>query len=135
MNINKMTRKEFESLPLKDRWDEYIECNSLIILPTRRKHDSGFRCMDFIAVKDNTPICRLSGCSDVIHLDGIGGYGFNWAKKYSSVPSLIPPSGWSIDCLSTSGLLRIWPNSGKMITGASLSSFEIYVLQKKNRRI
>ena len=40
-------------------------------------HDSGFRTMDFVAYSKNEPICLLSGCSDVIHIDGIGGFGHN----------------------------------------------------------
>ena len=131
MNINEMTRKEFEALPNKE-WNELIEFNSLIILPgrTRDKHESGYRCMSFVAVAEKGPQCLLSGCSDVIHIDGIGGYGENWFKKYGTVPQTIPPSGWSIDCLQKSGLLHIWPGSGKMTCGPSLSSFEIYALCK-----
>ena len=158
-NINEMTRKEFEALPHRE-WNEQIKFNSMIILPDKvnkrhiilhnircwiaRKfylnepeayevpgiHDSGFRCLDFVAVRDNTPICLLSGCSDVIHIDGIGGYGNNWLKRYGIVPNLVPTTGWSIDCLSVSGLLRIWPNASNMTCGTALSSFEIYSLEK-----
>jgi len=93
-------------------------------------HDSGYRCMDFIAVKDNVPICRLSGYSDVIHIDGIGGYGYCWTKKYRTVPKVVPPSGWNMDCLLNSGLLRIWPSGKEIICGIALSSFEIYAVEK-----
>lgn len=77
MNILKMTKKDFLAVPMREHFDTKIELfNSLVIIPTRHKHESGFMCMDFVAVdhKDE-PICRLSGCSDVLHLDGIGGYG------------------------------------------------------------
>lgn len=115
------TRKDFESLPLRE-WNEDIGIfNSLIILPTRKIHDSGYACMDFIAVKDNVPFCRLSGCSDVIHFDGIGGYG-EWK---GDIPKLVPPKGWCIDCLRTSKLLRIF-SDGNIKAGTALSSFEIY---------
>lgn len=130
MNINSMTRKDFEALPYRKSWNEPIICASLVIFPTRRKHDSGYRCMDFIAIDENNePICKLSGCSDVLHFDGIGGYGHNWLEKYHSVPKQIPPSGWSMDCLTKSGLLRIWPNTERIYCGVALSSFEIYALR------
>jgi len=131
MDINNMTRKEFEALPHRE-WNEHVEFQSLIILPGRAKdkHDSGYRCMDFVAVTKGGPQCLLSGCSDVVHIDGIGGYGNNWLLKYGTVPKNIPPSGWSIDCLPKSGLLRMWPNSNKMTCGSALSSFEIYALSK-----
>jgi len=91
------TRKEFEALPCR-AWDEEIEFTSMVILPTRRIHDSGYRCMDFVACKNQVPFVRLSGCSDVIHVDGIGGYGKDWL------------------------------NSHRMTCGSALSSFELYSL-------
>jgi hypothetical protein len=117
------TKKELEALPVR-KWDEDIgEFDSLIILPTKHLHDSGFWCMDFVAVKGDEPFCRLSGCSDVIHIDGIGGYG-KWDSR-SGVPVLVPPKGWSIDCVKKSKLIRIF-SDGKLKAGSALSSFELY---------
>lgn len=91
----------------------------------RGLHDSGYRCMDYVAVVEGEPICRLSGSSDVLHIEGIGGYGYHWLEKTKGVPRMIPVAGWSFDCLPTSGLLRLWPDK-KIIYGCALSSFEIY---------
>lgn len=113
-DFNEWTRKQLEALPSREKWDKLIECNSVIILPTRKIHDSNFRCMDFVAVKDNIPICRLSGCSDVIHLDGISG----------NLLTGKVPHPWSIDCLKKSGLLRLFTGQ-ILIAGPSLSSFEL----------
>jgi hypothetical protein len=41
------TRKEFEQLPIRKWQEEIAEFDSLIILPTKKIHDSGCRCMDF----------------------------------------------------------------------------------------
>ena len=104
MNILKMSKKDFSAVPERASWDAKVELfNSLVIIPTKHMHDSGFMCMDFVAVDDkNEPICRLSGCSDVLHIDGIGGYG----KQY--VPGVMsrPIQGWSIDCLPCGYLPR-----------------------------
>ena len=161
MDINQMTRRQFEALPHRE-WDKIIIFDSLIILPARvnhwslvqysiRKtlarflkmkepdvwevghlHDSGFRCMDFVAVLDDEPICLLSGCSDVIHIDGISGFGYQWLERYGTAPRAIPPSAWRIDCLAQSGLLRIWSTRGKMTCDLPLSSFEIYALGRND---
>ena len=71
--------------------------------------------------KDGEPICRLSGCSDVLNLDGIGGYG-NW--RSGEIPRLIEPKGWSIDCLPC-GYLRLFSHS-TLTAGPALSNFGIY---------
>jgi len=83
--------------------------------------------MDYVAVVDGKAVCRISGCSDVLHIEGIGGYGYRWLERHRDVPRFVPVAGWSFDCLLGSGLLRLWPSSRKqLIYGCSLSSFEIY---------
>jgi len=133
MNIDKMTREQFDKLPYRNDWGKEVTCDSIIILPLKEMHDSGYRCMDFVAVKDNKAVCRLSGCSDVIHIDGIAGLGKDWLKKYGTVPKTVPPAGWSIDCLPKSGLLRLWPQSMRVSCGPALGSFEAFAEPKERR--
>lgn len=124
-DMNYWTKRQLKAVRMRD-WDEDIgEFDSLIILPTKHKHDSGYACMDFVAVKDNKPLALLSGCSDVIHIDGIGGFGYKWLEKYNKCPDAIKPIGWNIDCLAKSGLLRIFTDK-PMRVGNVLSSFQIY---------
>ena len=130
-NIQTMRVWQFKLLPHR-RWDEEIgEFDSLIILPTKHIHDSGYRALDFIATHYEKPICRLSGCSDVIHIEGIAGMGYKWLERYGRCPDKIKPRDWSIDCLAKSGLLRLFAHH-KMVCGAALSSFEIYSVDKEN---
>lgn len=100
MNIFDMTKEDFEKVPKRGGWSRDIgEFNALVIIPQDYVHDSGWMCMDFVAVsKKGEPICRLSGCSDVLNLDGIGGYG-KWRADEHQFPNRIEPKGWSIDCL------------------------------------
>ena len=132
-DYTKWTRKEFESLPRPTSYtnDEIGEVDSLVILPTRHIHDSGYRCMEFVTIQNGKPTYIISGGSDVIHLGGIGGYNcrtmadttFKYKDRmYGRNIALVD---WSIDCLHTSGLLRLFC-SKKMYVGASLSSFELY---------
>lgn len=123
MNVFDMTKKDFEKVPERGGFSEDIgEFNSLVIIPMDYAHDSGWMCMDFVAVtKEGEPICRLSGCSDVLNLDGIGGYG-NWYD--GEFPNYIELKGWSIDCLPC-GYLRVFSRN-VMTAGPALSNFEIY---------
>jgi len=162
VNINQMTRRQFNELPRREDWSKEVQCDCLIILPAQcdwlgviryhikrllarafrleppreceigHLHDSGYRRMDFVAVKDGEPVCRLAGGSDMLHIEGIGGLGYRWLEKHGGCPPfLVPPAGWSIVCLPKSGLLRMFSRNDNMICGSALSSFQIYALPRK----
>ena len=125
IDIMTASKKDFQSLPYRE-WNEDVgEFDSLVILPTKRKHDSGYRVMDCIAVREGKAFCKLTGCSDAIHIDGIGGYGKDWVYKYKGCPKMVPSADWNIDCLPKSGLLNLWCRK-KLTAGDALSSFEIF---------
>lgn len=123
MNIFEMTKEDFEKVPERGGWSRDIgEFSALVIIPQDYAHDSGWMCMDFVAVdKEGEPICKLSGCSDVLALDGIGGYG-EWLG--GELPNCIKPKGWRIDCLPC-GYLRLFSRSA-LTAGPALSDFQIY---------
>jgi|TARA_Y100000310_G_scaffold221497_1_gene223068 hypothetical protein len=126
MTVDEMTRKDFEALPMRE-WNEDIGAfRSLVILPTRRIHDSGYVCMDFVAVDDNAePICRLSECSDVVHIGGT-------SVLLGEGPLKV---AWSIDCMPKSKLLRLFTISQhKLVAGEALGSFDIKAVEGKNGR-
>lgn len=119
MTIYEMTRKDFEKIPHR-KFGEQIKCDSIVLLPLRSHHSSGFRNIDFIAVDDKgKPICSCSGCSDVIH--------FN--DEFWTISN----SGCKIDCLGKSGLFRIFPTdpSMKIIIGIACSDALIWTIKEK----
>lgn len=130
MNIREMTREDFHKVPFREYFNsELPPFESIVIIPTDELHDSGWQCMEFVGVDENMePVVRMSGCSDVIHIDGIGGYG-KWADK---IPRSRPIQAWSIDCLPKSGYLRLFCH-GKIDVGNDLSSFEVFWKQMEGR--
>ncbi len=125
MNILKASVKDFLTLP-KRKWNEDVGTfDSLIILPMKYKHDSGYKCMDFVAARGEEAFVRLSGCSDVLHLNGIGGYGESITKTL-----IAPTIAWSIDCLPKSNLLRLFADDCVFKVGLALSSFCLYPIKK-----
>jgi len=125
-HYTKWTRKEFESLPRPKSFtnEEIGEVDSLVIIPCKYNHDSGYRCMQFVTIQNNKPTYLVSGCSDVIHLCGIDGCNTPIMKN-GIVDNYIPVIRWKIDCLPTSGLLRLFADK-RIVIGASFSSFEIF---------
>lgn len=135
-DFTKWTRKEFEALPTPKSYtnEEIGEVDSLVILPEKHYHDSGWRCMSFVTIQNGVPTYRISGCSDVINLGGLGGYNFIGMSDCDSSNRIksqtVPNAKWQIDCLPVSGLLRIFSDNYKLFVGASLSDFELFYKEK-----
>lgn len=83
-----MNRKELLSIP-KRKWDEELKGVEVVyVIPSRRKHDSGWACMDFVAeFKDNKPLVRFGGGCDSVSFIG---------------------EDFMMDCTYPHGIIRIW---------------------------
>jgi hypothetical protein len=87
--------------------------------------------MEFVTIQKGKPTYIVGGCSDVIHLAGIGGH--NIGEHNFDERLLVerirthacPRVSWSIDCLPVSGLLRLFCDN-RLYIGRSLSSFEVF---------
>lgn len=146
MKVFDMTKEDFakvRSINSISEWDKVAKGNKLsfssfVIMPieneqgTLELHDSGFGRMEFCLVDDNAePICRIGGGSDVINLDGIGGYGYDWFKRNAGLPETIPVHGWSMDLLPC-GYLRLWARPPLFIANRIVcSTFEVYAEDAK----
>lgn len=95
-DIGEWTIQDFKNLPYRE--DKHIELlhktRRFVILPLETLHDSGFRNMEFVVCEGDVPVCRTGGSSDVLRL--------------------INSDKWQMDCLPTSGLLRVW-NAGNTV--------------------
>ena len=85
MDLNGMTRKDFENLPLIK---ENVLCDGLILLPTKRKHDSGYAMFYACPTFEG----KVLGKCELYDI-------FNIIPKRDIV---------SIDCLFKSKLIRIF---------------------------
>lgn len=111
------SRKEFEALPELDKWGDkngyYGEIDCFVLIPTRKYHDSGFRIMDIVIVKDDKPIGRYADTTDSFQLYCHNNH----------------PYKWCMDCLPKSGFIRVWAASH---TSKILSPFSIFKIQSSN---
>jgi len=126
MDILKMKKEDFEKVPFRNAETNLDDFYSAVIIPAEDMHDSGYRCMDFVAINSSKePICRLSGCSDVLDIDGIGGYGLNGALS-----DKVDNKAWQIDCLPC-GYLRIFPGTGYKLQADSVpvSDYSLYAVK------
>jgi len=128
VTIQEMSKQDFRDLPERAWQKDIGPFDSIVILPGRSTeiHESGWRVIDFVAVKNDMAMCRLSAYSDIMHLNGIGGFGKDWLEKYGKCPDSTPVYAWDMDCLKKSGLLRMRCAGKKLFAGEGLSSFDLF---------
>lgn len=121
MKLNDMTKKQFKEM---EYFKPISPFTDIIVVPTDNIHDSGFRCMKFVLWDEIKGEISgvVGGGSDVIHFDGIGGYGRD-VFSYTS-PKRVP---YRIDCLKKSGYLRIMTGHYLEIDDWFYSDFSFYV--------
>lgn len=64
-----MNRKELLAIP-KRKWDEELVATSVKVIPSGRKHESGWACMDFVATTTDGEQIRFGGGCDVVEFKG-----------------------------------------------------------------
>jgi hypothetical protein len=133
-HINDMTIKDFRKLPfINNQFKKQREIifTEFVLLPVdgRSRHDSGYRLIDFVACIKGKPIGRLSGCSDVLHVNGISKPSVSCQYKTNFSKEVDPDVAWRIDCLPKSGLFRMFCDN-ELTCDYPLSSFQIYSLKE-----
>ena len=116
MNIMEMNALDFLGL---DYFEPEESFYSVVIVPTGEVHDSGYQCMKYVLAKGNEVVGCVSGISDVLHINGIGGRG----KDYTA--ELIKPINWRIDC-TPAGYVRLFASSELSIENADFSDVDVY---------
>ena len=118
-SINQWGRDELLKLPTR-AWDAESDYDSLLILSTRRKHESGWAIMAIIGVRDRQPVEIACACCDDIE----------W-----KLPPMVTVGGGSfsigqmrMDCAMRSGALHAWARKAKFRVGVALSSTEVELL-------
>ncbi len=119
-SLNDWSRKELMALPVRE-WGISSEYDSLLLLNTRKKHDSGWAVMAIIGVSAGKPVEIACNCCDDIEwkfppMKTIG----DW--KPVSIGQM------RMDCAFSSGALHAWKHQAKFRVGVALSSTEIELL-------
>ena len=101
MNINKMSRTDFKSLPEIE--EKITKFDSIVLIPTSIKHQSGYSLFSVIACLREEPIGRVS--------------------LYDTFRFEFEDGG--IDCLSESNLMRIFFQEGRYELNPHFHSIKI----------
>lgn len=123
-NIREMTLDELLAVPYSKTRGEIGIFTGFIIVPTGELHDSGFGCMKFVLTHHNEIVGAVGGWCDIVHLNGIGGYGLGW--QTSLTDRKVPVIDWSIDLLPKSGCLRVFSTHRLTLDDFIGSDFIVY---------
>lgn len=123
-NINSMTLEDLLAVPYSKTFGKVGTFTGFIIVPTGELHDSGFGCMKFVLTHHNDIVGAVGGWCDVVHLNGIGGYGLGW--QTSLTDRKVPVIDWSIDLLPKSGCLRVFSSHRLALNDFIGSDFIVY---------
>ena len=100
-DIKEMTKKELMEL---ENFIPKKNFTGIVIVPMNYKHDSGFQCMKYILLNHWDIVGVVGGGSDVMHINGIGGYG----KEPNYITRMVKAHDLRIDCLPKSKCLRLF---------------------------
>ena len=103
--ISQMNRKDFLSIPDRKQWDKQIGCDSIVMIPMGKLHESGYTLIKAVACQNEVPVCCVTTSSDLLTF-------FNSGRL-------------KIDCLPKSKLFRAHAFPGKLLIGPELSSLDI----------
>ena len=109
--INKMKIKELLNLP-KREWGAETIYYSIIVVNSKRKHDSGWAWMAIIGLDEKQKPIEIAAYCDSICWD------FNGLS-------------FKNDMFYPSGILHFWSREAKFKVGASLSSTDITLIKKE----
>ena len=102
-----MTRKQFLELPVR-AWNETKDYSAIIVVPTGRKHDSGFALMALVGCDEKGVPSEIAAyCDDIQWITKVTVYGFRCDMFYKN------------------RCLRFHSNEFKFRVGRSLSTTEV----------
>ena len=99
-----MTRKELLAIPERNWEDALRGCTDVMVFPSNRKHESGYACMDFVAVLEDGKRIRFGGYCDDLSLVGVH---------------------FRIDCFRNPPTLHIWNSHGKFTVESGISTITL----------
>lgn len=94
------------------QWDEKSTYNDIYIVPTRKKHDSGWMVMAIVGVKDDGSFEQAAWCDDIC-----------W-----NIASMRKEYTMRNDCTYPGGIIHFW--NARFTVGCSLSSTDITVEER-----
>ncbi len=120
INPYKATRKELMALPER-AWDKPERYDTILLFPSKRKHDSGFARMVIIGCRDGMAVeIAVSSPDDL-----------NWHVPNMHDYGTFTLANLKTDCYLKNGGLQFWAHGKQFLFTCELSSTDIYIVPKE----
>ena len=106
--MEKIKIKDLKNLPRRE-WGATTIYNSLIVINSGRKHDSGYALMYIVGIKDSKPVEIAAACDDI-----------NWKMNGLNFRN---------DMYYPSGAIHFWGNEVRFRVGYSSSSTDVELIE------
>jgi len=113
MSLNEISRAELLALPTRN-WQSSSNYDSIMLLHSRRKHDSGWGIIYVIGVNKGKPVEIAAAPDDI-----------EWVSPAPYVCAGRPYGQMRMDCCFRSGAMHAWQYDHKFFVGSALSSTRI----------
>lgn len=119
MSMN-VSRAQLEAAPERHSWKEPTEYDSLYLLPTRKKHDSGYHVICLVG-RNGDALEKAAWCDDIC---------------WKTAPTH-PKQSFAMrtDMTYPGGIAHVWGWNTRFRVGASLSSTDVEVFYAEKARL
>jgi hypothetical protein len=111
--MNELTKKDLLKLPVRD-WQQVSNYDSILVVPSGKKHCSGYHLMAVVGVRGMKPVEIAAYCDDI-----------SWIHK-TNLPT-------RTDMPQRARICHIWGNWLNFTVGISCSSTDITITDKRDK--
>lgn len=120
--MDRVTRYELLALPHRG-WNLSSNYDSILLVPTGEKHDSGFGILAIAGIREGKPVEIAATCDDIC-------WSFPKEHPYDRMTPGLHRMVMRTDCLWPSRIIHVWASGehyfrGRFRVGASLSSTDV----------
>lgn len=122
-SINAAKRRDLLNSPQRGSWDSTSYYSSVLLVPSGKKHDSGYHLIALVGmvIQDEKYILELVGYCDDVEWQVSPNVELLWGKNHLS--NIV-----QMDCSFPAGVIRVWSYKNHFQVGACLSSTTVTVL-------
>lgn len=120
-------RKDLLKLPVRE-WGKASEYDSIVLVPTGKKHDSGFALIAIVGINEKVePVEIAAYCDDVC---------YSLPEKYDTPYAYEGQfrMAFRSDMYYPSGLVHVWSWYFTFKVGTALSSTDVFLVRKTEKR-